>query len=209
MDNKKQAKTNKQKYQNSLEALKDIPQETARSLKEDFVQKLPEDVMQQIFGGPVKQSYSGEISVGESLEIDKIYSGENEKEKKLKTQLTYERVLRREEKELKTKKSNELRLELKSLMQEVVKLSQNTQELSEEVQIASMQAPVEPGVYHKVFFEKLVEFIKSFRKKLKEAGTWLQAANKRAEKKNYWTKYKKHGAKFLLSADHYLTRSAG
>jgi hypothetical protein len=206
MNNKR---SNQNKYQNSLEALKDIPSETAKSLKEDLVQKMPEDVIQQIFGGPVKRNYSGEIALGESLEVEEVISGKQEENKKIETQLTFERTLLREEKELRARRSNELSLELKALMQEVINLSQNTQELSEEVQIAAMQAPVDPGEYHRVFFEKLIEFIKSFRKKVKEAKTWLHAANARAEKKNYWAKYKKHGAKFLLAADHYLTRSAG
>ena len=72
-----------------------------------------------------------------------------------------------------------------------------------------MQAPVEPGVYHVIFFEKLLEFVKSFRKKIEDAAVWLHATNSRAEKKNYWSRYKKHGGKFLLAADHYLTSSAG
>jgi hypothetical protein len=72
-----------------------------------------------------------------------------------------------------------------------------------------MQAPIEPGVYHLIFFEKLLEFIKSFRKNIGQAKVWLQSSNKRAQKKNYWASYKKHGGKFLLAADHYVSRSAG
>ena len=88
-------------------------------------------------------------------------------------------------------------------------ISQTTETLSEELQVASTQTVVNPGVYHVIFFEKFLEFLKSYRKKVEEAATWLHASNKRAHKKNYWTKYEKHGSKFLLSADHYLTRSAG
>ena len=87
--------------------------------------------------------------------------------------------------------------------------TENTQELAEEVQIATMQAPVEPGIYHLVFFERLLEFIKSFRQNIGQAKNWLQSSNKRAQKKNYWANYKKHGGKFLLAADHYVSRSAG
>jgi hypothetical protein len=208
--NDKKNKTKQQKnYQNTLESLKDIPNDTARSLKEDLVQKMPQDALNQIFGGPVRKSFSGEMTAGESLEINEVYSGKREKEEKLKTQLSYERHLRQEEQQLITKKSNELRMQLKVLMEEVITLSENTQELSEEVHIAAQQAPVEPGLYHVVFFEKLVKFIKSFRQRVKEANTWMHAANERASKKGYWAKYKKYGAKFLLSGEHYLTRSAG
>jgi hypothetical protein len=107
------------------------------------------------------------------------------------------------------KRTNELKIELKKIFDEISSLAKATQNLSEEVQIATLQAPVEPGTYHLVFFEKLLEFIKSFRKKVEEAAIWLHATNKRAEKKNYWSMYKKKGSSFLLSPDHYLQRSAG
>ena len=94
-------------------------------------------------------------------------------------------------------------------MQEVLALAQTTQNIGQEVEIASIQAPVNPGVYHVIFFEKLLEFIKSFRRKIEDAGVWLHASNEKALKKNYWGLYKKHGSKFLLSPDHYLQRSAG
>jgi hypothetical protein len=72
-----------------------------------------------------------------------------------------------------------------------------------------MEIPANPGVYHINFFEKLLSFMQSFRKKIDEASIWLGTQNKRAEKKNYWSMYKKKGASFLLAPDHYLQRSAG
>ncbi|OGZ27991.1 MAG: hypothetical protein A2427_04875 [Candidatus Nealsonbacteria bacterium RIFOXYC1_FULL_40_7] len=101
-------------------------------------------------------------------------------------------------------------MQLKVLTDEVLLLAKSTQNLSKEISVAAMQiSGTEPGVYHVFFFERIVEFIRSFRSKVEDATLWMGTANKRAEKKNYWSKYKKHGGKFLLSADHYLTRSAG
>ena len=68
-------------------------------------------------------------------------------------------------------------------MEEVVVLADTTQDLGAEVKVAAMQAPVEPGIYHVIFFEKLLEFVRSFRKKIEEASVWLYASNKRAQKK--------------------------
>ena len=60
------------------------------------------------------------------------------------------------------------------------------------------------------YCRKLLEFIKSFVKKVEEASVWLHALNKRSAKKNVWgANYKKFGAKYLLSGEHYLQRSAG
>jgi len=193
--------------QNVIEGLKDIGSSTYDSLKSDVIN--PREIMEQLFGTTPQKKMSGEISPGESLEINDIYSGRREENEKLQAQLALERRLVTEEKERYEKKSNELKLQLKAVMEEVQALAQSTQDLAEESQIAALQAPIEPGIYHIVFFEKLLEFLKSFRKKVEEASVWLAATNSRAEKKNYWARFKKHGGKFLLSADHYLTRSAG
>jgi hypothetical protein len=197
------------KNTNALEALKDIGASTTRSLKEDLVQKVPENFIEQLFGPKLTRNFSGEINPGEALEISEVFTGRHEEKQKLQRQLTLERRLREEESIRIEKRTNELKIHLKVLMEEITVLAENTQNLGTETQIAAMQAPVEPGVYHIIFFEKLIEFIKSFAKKIEEAGVWLHASNKRAEKKNYWATYKKHGGKFLLSGEHYLQRSAG
>ncbi len=208
-DNQNKKGSNKVVQANPLEALKDIGSSAKKSLKEDLIEKTPGDFMDQLFG-PRPQNYSGEIIAGESIEIRDVLSGQHEEKQLLKKQLRFERVLRQEEQSTIDKKTNELRLQLKAIQEEVLVLVQTTQDLGEETKLAAMQAPIEPGVYHVIFFEKLLEFIKSFRKKVEEASVWLHATNKRAAKKNAWgARYKKHGAKYLLSGEHYLTRSAG
>jgi hypothetical protein len=207
MDKNKKS-TKQPKKQNVIESIKDIGNSAFDSVKKDVLR--PEDIMQQLFGTPPQEKqYTGEISPGESVELRDVYTGRRDEELKLRQQLALERRLNEEEKIRVEQKSNQLRIQLKAVIEEVSRLSQSTQELAQEVNIAVMQAPVEPGVYHLIFFEKLLEFVKSFRKKVEDASIWLHATNKRAQKKNYWNSYKKHGAKFLLSADHYLTRSAG
>lgn len=199
-DNRKQKpKGQKQiKHTNVLESLKGVGGT-----------KTSQEFLDQLLGRRYEKTRSGEINPGETLEFDEVLSGRHQENLKLRKQIALERKLREEEKVRIEKKSHELRLQLNAIIQEVSLLSQTTQELAQETQIAAMQAPVEPGVYHVIFFEKLLEFIKSFRKKIGEAKVWLHASNKRAQKKNYWARYKKHGGKFLLAADHYLSRSAG
>jgi hypothetical protein len=210
MDKSKKQKAQAKKAVNVLESLKDIGSAASESVKEDLIKKAPKDIMEQLLGPAPQDTFSGEISAGESLEFSEIISGQHEEKKKLEKQLVFERRLREEEKIQVEKKTNELRIQLTVLMEELSVLSEKTQDLGQETKIAAMQAPVEPGVYHIIFFEKLIEFIKSFRKKIEEADVWLHATNKRASKKNAWgARYKKYGAKYLLSGEHYLTRSAG
>lgn len=210
MGNDKNKKSSKQrKHTSVLESLKDLGDNTASSVKKDLLEGASQDILRQILGETRPQKATGEIKPGESIEFNELLAGTHEEKQKEKRKASVEKQLLVEEKRRVEKKKEELKVQLYTLQQEVAKLAESTQELGEETKIAAMQAPVEPGVYHLVFFEKLLEFIRSFRKKIQNASLWMQATNKRAEKKNFWAKYKKHGSKFLLSPDHYLTRSAG
>lgn len=197
------------KQANVLEALKDIGTGTVKTIQKDLISASSEDFFNQLFGPKVDKKYSGEVFPGESLEIKDVMSGKAEENQKLRAQMILERNLHNEEKSRVEKRTNELRLQLQAIMQEVLALAKTTQNLGDEVEIATMQAPANPGVYHVIFFEKLLEFVKSFKRKIEDASVWLHASNKKAEKKNYWSTYKKKGSSFLLSPDHYLQRSAG
>lgn len=194
---------------NVLESIKDIGSGATKSFKTDLLGGTSEEFFSQLFGPKEEKKYSGDLTPGGSLEIRDVFSGKEEENQKLRGQITLERGLAEEEKRRIEKKSNELKLQLHAIMQEVAALAQTTQNLGEEIEVAAMQAPVNPGVYHIIFFEKLLEFLKSFRKKIEESAIWMQASNKRAEKKSYWAMYKKKGSSFLLAPDHYLQRSAG
>jgi len=204
---KSQTPKKERSVQNILETLKDIGASSADALTKDILR--PEDFLEQIIGFPQKDNFSGDIAPGEQVEMEDVFSGKRDEDEATKSQLNLERQLLNQERAMIEKKTNELKIQLQAIMEEVVALSQSTSTLAKEVQIAAMQAPIEPGVYHVIFFEKLLEFIKSFRKKVDEAAVWLYSTNKRAEKKNYWSMYKKKGSSFLLSPDHYLQRSAG
>ncbi|MFZ5933080.1 MAG: DUF5660 family protein [Patescibacteria group bacterium] len=197
------------RQQNVLESLKDVGAATTKILKSDLLTETSQDLMRELLGTRIEKKYTGELAAGEAVEISEVFSGKRQETEKLRAQLALERRLKEEEKRRIEEKGNELKLQLQALMSEVYQLAKTTQGLGEQVEVATMQAPANPGVYHVIFFEKLLEFVRSFRKKIEDAVIWLQASNRRAEKKNFWSIYKKHGSKFLLSPDHYLQRSAG
>ena len=194
--------------QNVLESLKDLGG-SAASQTGDLLKNTSEDFIRELMGIPRLQKKSGEIGVGESIQLSEVISGKEEENKKLRAQIGLERQLSSEQTKLSQENITELRVQLQALMQEVQKVAVSTQNFAEVTQVAMVQAPAEPGIYHIVFFQKVLEFLQSFRKKIDLAATWLQSSNKRAEKKNYWNMYKKKGSSFLLSPDHYLQRSAG
>lgn len=198
---------------NVLESFKDIGAGAGNVIKNDLLKETGKDFLKQLLGQRMAQgrNYSGEVGQGQSLEMDKIFSGQQEKEEKLQKQLSFERGLRQEEQSLIERRSQELRAQLGALMQELDSLAKATPALAQEIEIAAVQAPVNPGIYHVVFFEKIIEFVRNFKKNVESAQTWLHSANSRAQKKTFWGQYKsKHGgASVLLSQETYSQRSAG
>ncbi len=196
---------------NLLESLRDIGGSGLDSVKDHVFQGIPKDFTSQLFGferPPAKAS--GEIAPGQSLDIDAVLEGQKAENQVLRARLAQEQSLREQEKTLFAQKSQDLKMELGALVQEVTSLAKTTQGLARETQIATIQAPANPGVYHVIFFEKLREFIRSFRKKIENASLWLQSYNQRAQKRRtFWGQVGQSGSKRLLSPEDYSQRSAG
>lgn len=211
LSSKKTGQTKRVQTDNFLEALRGIGSSTSDGLKKDLIQGIPQDILRQMLGfekSPIKAS--GEIQPGQSIHFESIIEAEREENKVLRHQLAQEKQLREEEQALIGQKSQELKVEINALVQEVGQLAQTTQGLAKETQIAVMQAPTNPGVYHITFFEKLREYIVSFRKNIESAATWMQSYNQRSSKKRtFWGQVGKGGAKRLLSQEDYVQRSAG
>lgn len=207
-DQKKKTQANITR-QNVLESLKDLGSDSVNQAG-DLLKNTSEDFLKELLGlSRAQVKRSGEMSPGQSLSMSEIMSGKEEQNRKLRNQLMVERQLSADQSRVTKEKSNDLKVELQALMQEVQKVAASTQNFAEMTQIATVSAPIEPGIYHISFFQNVLEFMQSFRKKIDLAATWLQSSNKRAEKKNYWSQYKKKGTTFLLSPDSYSQRSAG
>lgn len=196
--------------QNVLESLKDLGAGVSDSITNDLLKATSQDFFGELIGiQKTQEKRSGDLSAGETLQMNQVLSGKEEENKKLKSQISLERNLAADEKRLSQEATYELRVQLQALMSEVQKVAVSTGNLAEAAQIATIQAPANPGIYHVLFFEKVLNFLQSFREKINEASVWLTSCNKRAQKKNYWSMYKSKGSSFLLSPDHYLQRSAG
>ena len=200
-------KSSKKPIANPLELLRD----TGDAVKREM-QPFSEEIARQIFGRmPMpKRKYSGEIMPGGAVDMKEVYSGKAEENEKLRKVVYLERKMREEDHVLVERRTNELRLQIRAIHEEVEKVARITPQLAEEIKVAAFQAPSSTSIYELYFLERMFEFIKSFRKRIENANVWLSSVNKRARKKNMWgSNYKKSGAKYLLSSEHYLQRSAG
>jgi hypothetical protein len=74
-------------------------------------------------------------------------------------------------------------------------------QLNTEVKKAITDVPVDAGVYHINFFERLRSMSVLLRQSVDDSRSWLSLSTSRKKQKGYWGKYKKHGTQFGLSAD--------
>ncbi|NMC63635.1 MAG: hypothetical protein GYA55_10785 [SAR324 cluster bacterium] len=193
---------------NVVESLKDIG-DNFGDQSSDLLKSTSEDFLRELLGIRQAVKRSAEMKPGESLDMKAVASGQDEENKRLRNQISFERNLASEERSVSENKMNILRSQLQSITVEISNLAASTGNFATQTEIAMIEVPQNPGVYHIIFFENVLRFLQSFRQKIDQASIWLESTNKRAEKKNYWSMYKKKGSSFLLSPDHYSQRSAG
>lgn len=108
-------------------------------------------------------------------------------------------------------KNQETQKEIKELLLEIKKLSQNTENLKHEIIQATEQNVVNYDEYQLNFLQRIKMVITNFRKNINEAANWLEMFNRKKSKKNaFWNraKSKNGGEQYLMSSEHSASRSA-
>lgn len=161
-------------------------------------------------GKAASQGISGEIKPGGSIDLTDLAKNSVELEQYWERFYRQAERVRKEEKALNYDSKEQLTCQIRALQEELERISKATENLEKEVEIAAFQAPVEPGIYHLSFFEKLRQFIKVFRTRIEDSAAWLAAFNARSKKRNaYWAQVSKSGTKFMLSGERYMATQAG
>ena len=198
------------KSKNVLEAINEIGSQVVTTAKNE-VKATSDEFFRQLLGQQKLQQEkrSGEVAVGQSIQMNEVMSGQQEKNKKLQEQMFFERRLFNEQRQSTGEKLNNLRLRLQAIQTEATKMVATTAGLSQEIKIAVMQGATNVSEYQINFYEDIISLIVAFRKKIDNAVVWMQTQSKRSEKKNFWSQYKKKGSSFLLSGETYSQRNAG
>lgn len=190
---------------NFLEALRDLGSGMVDSMAHDVVGGVAEEAVDQLTGRK-----SGELKPNQLLDLEKVGKIKEKGERQVWGFQQEFLSLRRQERLIWNRKEEETKLQITSILEELKKIVNSTSKLTKEVEVAAQQVPVEPGVYHLSFFEKLRQTLILFRKRIEESATWLTAFNQKAKKRNYyWAQVKKSGTKFLLSQERYMATQAG
>ena len=103
----------------------------------------------------------------------------------------------------------QLAQQINSIRSELKAIASSIQSLNKDLGNAIAEVPVDPGVYHVNFFERLRSVLKVLREQIDDSRSWLTMHSSRKKKMGYWGMYKKHGTNFGLSNERSLATSAG
>lgn len=180
-----------------LESLRTIGSGVGKTVTRDVVGRVGSDAVSSLLGSLPK---SGELKANESVS--------------LKPEITYapKSFIRRPEINLQPLKDQDQTLvkqKLDAVRLELKALSSAIKSLNQDVQKSIDQIPVQPGVYHLNFMERLRSILKILREQIEDSRSWLMLSTGRKKKKQFWGLYKKHGTQFGLSSERTLATQAG
>jgi len=175
-----------------LEALQELGKGVVSEAKIQVQNVVTQDIPQS-FG------FSGDLHPDQPVSVESLH----------KTEVRFNNRLQ-QERLLYLRSETETKQQITAILQEIQSLAKSTGQMAHEVQIATMQAVVNPGVYHRNFFEQLRSFIKAIRAKVTESRHWLATQSARASKRSYyWGQVGASGSKYLLSSERYMVTSTG
>ncbi len=195
-----------QSPENFLEALRGLGKSTVNEIKTQSAKILKNDLPESFGLAP-----SGTLKPNESLRMDDMQAAEEKgyEEAEREFSLKLHRQWEQEHQRL-LQAETASKQQIQSILTEIRQLAKSMGDFAQEVQVAAIQAPVNPGIYHKNFYAHLKSLITALRQKAESSKNWLAAANNRAGKKGYyWNQVGKSGTKYMLSSERYMVTSTG
>jgi hypothetical protein len=179
-----------------LEALRDLSGGVGKTVTKDVAGKVATDALASLFGSPIKQ---GEMKQNESVDFPV--------ERQPRPQM-YRPEVRPAQKVI-FHEDAQIKQQLDAVRAELAALAKSVRALSSEIHKAVVETPVDPGVYHVNFYEKLRAVLQVLREQVDDSRSWLTMHQSRKKKMGYWGMFKKHGTTFGLSNERSIATSAG
>lgn len=180
-----------------LESLRTLGSGVGKSVAKDVTGKIASDALTSLFGGPVKKQ--GEVTPASNVDMRPErapFPGFRKPEMQPRAPFV-------------AKEEPHLKEQIEAIRQELKALAASISSLSQDIQKAVVEVPVNPGVYHKNFFERLRSVLQVLREQVDDSRSWLSLQSNRKQKRGYWGMYKKHGTSFGLSNERTMATQAG
>ncbi len=187
------------KYQNDsiLESLRSLGGGIGKTIAKDVTGKVASDALSSLFGAPAKRQ--GELTPNKPFNFQK---------ERMPMQ-TFRRPEMQPRAPFVHREEPHLKEQIQAIQEELKALAASIKSLNTDIQKTVMEAPVDPGIYHKNFFDRLRSVLRLLREQIDDSRTWLNLSSGRKQKKGYWGKYKKHGTSFGLSNERSKATQSG
>lgn len=179
-----------------LESLRDVGRGVGKTVVTDVAGKVSSDALTSLFGAPANSG--GELKQNQTIEFKKEQAPQPAA---YRPELLRPTAPRSED--------MQVRQQIEAVRAELKALAVSLSSLNREINKAIAEAPVDPGVYHANFFERLKSIIKIFRQQIEDSRTWVALTSRRKKQKQYWGLYKKHGTQFGLSSERTASTQSG
>jgi hypothetical protein len=193
---------------NFMEALQNLGKEVIKDTTDQVAQVFNSDIPDSLG----LKSSTGQLNPNESFSLSDILSaekrGELNAEKAANARLAQ---VREEERIMAQRREEQAKGQIKTILEEIKLLSKSLGDLGKEAQIAALQAPTNPGIYHRNFFEQLKNFIRDMRRRVQHSREWLAVQSSRSQRRKgmYWANVKSSGTKYMLSGERYMVTTTG
>lgn len=190
-------------YNNFLEAFKDIGSSTVKSFAKDVIAGTAKNAVDTLTG---KRPNNSPTST-ENFDFEEMLKArENQVRQQERARFN---TIKKEETVIFSRQQQEVKLQIESILTQIKAMSKEQVGLMQEINKASFAAVVNPGVYHKNFFERLMSLISLARKSISESKSWLSLHNARSKQKGYWGNVKKSGTSYMLSSERSTVTQTG
>lgn len=186
---------------NPVEAIKDLGSNIVQKTAKDFVGDVTSGVIKGLFGK------TGTLEPNQTIELSQI---ETPRPATVETYFKpFENPLERKATIISRQAELEITHQIEAVRAELKMLIRAAKDLSKEADKAVSERPVNPGIYHLNFFERLKLILKLARQQIEESKTWLSCMQSKKAQKGYWAMFKKHGTSFAMSSERSLASSMG
>lgn len=180
-----------------LESLRTLGGGVGKTVGKDVIGKVGSDALTSLFGGIPK---AGELKLNQPIELNRP-EVEPQPIRINRPEMMRPPLVRAEEANLKP--------QIEAIRAELKMLAASLKSLSQEVQKAVSEVPVQPGIYHLNFMERLKSILNILREQIDDSRSWLALSTNRKKQKGYWGMFKKHGTQFGLSNERTIATQAG
>lgn len=197
------------KYTNDsiLEALRDLSGGVGKTVTRDVAGKVATDALTSILGAAPKQQ--GELRPNQPINIPDRQANQEPRPERFYPPFMRPEVRPVAPHPIIKEDQQKLAQQIESVRHELKAISASIQSLNKDIGKAVTEVPVNPGVYHANFFDRLRSVLKILREQIDDSRSWLTMHTSRKKKMGYWGMFKKHGTSFGLSNERSLATSAG